>query len=112
MANIKIKYGYQRVDYLGFQKGFNNPKAPVLLCDVAEALACLQAVQMGVDIGLLVVKIEGDALSIIKKCQLDILDKLEDTHLGEKNSTNSDLHIGEVEFYGNWNRQKWNVKKQ
>lgn len=43
----------------------------------AEALACLQAVQIGVDIGLLVVIIEGDALSIIKKCQLDILDKLE-----------------------------------
>lgn len=40
----------------------------------AEALACLQAVQIGVDIGLLVVIIEGDALSIIKKCQLDILE--------------------------------------
>ncbi|KAA3474429.1 reverse transcriptase [Gossypium australe] len=47
------------------------------LLQAAKALTCSQAVQMGVDMGLLVVIIEGDALSIIKKCQLDIVDKLE-----------------------------------
>ncbi|MBA0854651.1 hypothetical protein Goshw_003162 [Gossypium schwendimanii] len=34
---------------------------------VVEALECLQAVQMGLDLGIKSVEVEGDALSIIKK---------------------------------------------
>ncbi|MBA0770233.1 hypothetical protein Gotri_018893, partial [Gossypium trilobum] len=35
-----------------------------------EALACSQAVQLGESMGLAILVIEGDALTIIKKCQL------------------------------------------
>ncbi|KAA3471031.1 reverse transcriptase [Gossypium australe] len=41
----------------------------VLSSFAAEAPACSQALQIGLDMGLSSVMIEGDALSIIKKCQ-------------------------------------------
>ncbi|MBA0573214.1 hypothetical protein Golob_000499, partial [Gossypium lobatum] len=47
----------------------------VAYSSVAEALACSQAVQLGVNMGLATVVIEGDALTIIKKCQLKELYK-------------------------------------
>ncbi|MBA0664138.1 hypothetical protein Goklo_004187 [Gossypium klotzschianum] len=36
---------------------------------VAEALACVQGLQLDLDLGLSVVEVEGDALSIVKKLQ-------------------------------------------
>lgn len=36
---------------------------------VAEAMVCLQAILLGLDLGLLVVEIEGDARSVIQKLQ-------------------------------------------
>ncbi|MBA0735145.1 hypothetical protein Gogos_019020 [Gossypium gossypioides] len=41
----------------------------------AEALACVQAIQFGTESGFLRVKIEGDALSIIKKLQNEFEDR-------------------------------------
>ncbi|MBA0634994.1 hypothetical protein Godav_025183 [Gossypium davidsonii] len=43
----------------------------------AEALAYLCAIQTGIEMGLLETIIEGEALSIIKKCQNYVMDKLE-----------------------------------
>lgn len=51
------------------------PNRDVLSSFAAEAPACSQAVQIGVDMGLLSVMIEGDALPIIKKCQSTEVDK-------------------------------------
>ncbi|KAH1074309.1 hypothetical protein J1N35_026637 [Gossypium stocksii] len=42
----------------------------------AEAIACLQAILMGRDLGLKYVKIEGDSLTVIKKVQSTSRDKL------------------------------------
>ncbi|MBA0787878.1 hypothetical protein Gotri_025997, partial [Gossypium trilobum] len=36
---------------------------------VAEALACVQGLQLDLDLGLSIVEVEGDALSIVKKLQ-------------------------------------------
>ncbi|KAG8473015.1 hypothetical protein CXB51_034919 [Gossypium anomalum] len=44
----------------------------------AEALACLCAIQTGIEMGLETI-IEGDALSIVKKCQNNVMDKSEIT---------------------------------
>ncbi|KAH1090585.1 hypothetical protein J1N35_017842 [Gossypium stocksii] len=41
----------------------------ILTVFVAEALACLQAVRLGLDLGLQEVVIEGDALTMVKKLQ-------------------------------------------
>lgn len=43
----------------------------------AEALTCLMAIQAGVEMGLRVVTIEGNSMSVIKKCQTDLVDKSE-----------------------------------
>lgn len=51
------------------------PNRDVLSSFAAEAPACSQAVQIGVDMGLSSVMIEDDALSIIKKCQSTEVDK-------------------------------------
>ncbi|MBA0730132.1 hypothetical protein Golax_020454 [Gossypium laxum] len=42
-----------------------------------EGHACLQAMLLGIHLGLSSIIIEGDVRKIIKKCQLDIQDKLE-----------------------------------
>ncbi|KAK5770438.1 hypothetical protein PVK06_046588 [Gossypium arboreum] len=43
--------------------------AHILYVFVAEAMVCLQAILLGLDLGLLVVEIEGDARSVIQKLQ-------------------------------------------
>ncbi|MBA0752946.1 hypothetical protein Gogos_021630 [Gossypium gossypioides] len=43
----------------------------------AEARACFQAVRMGLTMGVKKMEIEGDALTIIKKCQSTTINKLE-----------------------------------
>ncbi|MBA0758537.1 hypothetical protein Gotri_021520 [Gossypium trilobum] len=43
----------------------------------AAALACLCAIQTGIEMGLSETIIEGDALSIVKKCQNHVMDKSE-----------------------------------
>ncbi|MBA0759710.1 hypothetical protein Gotri_022551 [Gossypium trilobum] len=43
----------------------------------AESLACLCAIQTGIEMGLSETIIEGDALSIVKKCQNHVMDKSE-----------------------------------
>lgn len=40
-----------------------------------ETLACLQALNLGVEMGLKEVVVEGDSLIVIKKAQLDFLDR-------------------------------------
>ncbi|MBA0556135.1 hypothetical protein Golob_026262 [Gossypium lobatum] len=47
----------------------------VVLAFVAEALACRRATQIGIDMNWEKVIIEGDSLSIIKKCKTSIPDK-------------------------------------
>lgn len=44
---------------------------------VAEACTCAHAVRLGITMCLDAVEIEGDALTIIKKCQADVEDKPE-----------------------------------
>ncbi|KAH1114701.1 hypothetical protein J1N35_008079 [Gossypium stocksii] len=43
----------------------------------AEACACSQAVRLGISMGVDLVEIEGDALTVINKCQTNVVDKLE-----------------------------------
>ncbi|MBA0757930.1 hypothetical protein Gotri_020973, partial [Gossypium trilobum] len=43
----------------------------------AEAHACFQAVGIGLTMGVKKIEVEGDALTIIKKCQSTAFDKLE-----------------------------------
>ncbi|MBA0845730.1 hypothetical protein Goarm_022506, partial [Gossypium armourianum] len=42
-----------------------------------KALACVQAMRLGTELGLASVVVEGDSLSIIKKCQSNEIDKSE-----------------------------------
>ncbi|MBA0870524.1 hypothetical protein Goshw_013680 [Gossypium schwendimanii] len=42
---------------------------------VVEALACVQGLQLDLDLGLSVVEVEGDALSIVKKLQREEEDR-------------------------------------
>ncbi|MBA0626825.1 hypothetical protein Godav_004418, partial [Gossypium davidsonii] len=49
----------------------------VLSVFVAEALTCLQAVKLGVDMGLREVAIEGDSLTVIKKAKSGPMDRSE-----------------------------------
>lgn len=44
---------------------------------VAEALACLHAVHLGQLLGFPRVEVKGDSLSVIKKCQMERVDKSE-----------------------------------
>ncbi|MBA0582211.1 hypothetical protein Gorai_024362, partial [Gossypium raimondii] len=41
----------------------------------AEALTCVQMIQMGLDLGFTIMKVEGDALSVVKKLQTDVEDR-------------------------------------
>ncbi|MBA0790828.1 hypothetical protein Gohar_015450 [Gossypium harknessii] len=43
----------------------------------AEAHACFQAVGIGLTMGVKKIEVEGNALTIIKKCQSTAIDKLE-----------------------------------
>ncbi|MBA0796321.1 hypothetical protein Gohar_007098 [Gossypium harknessii] len=43
----------------------------------AEACACTRVVRLGIQMGVRRIKIEGDALTIIKKCQSNSVDKSE-----------------------------------
>ena len=47
----------------------------VLSVFVAEALTCLQAVKLGVEMGLREVVIEGDSLTVIKKAKSRSMDR-------------------------------------
>ncbi|MBA0733324.1 hypothetical protein Gogos_017354, partial [Gossypium gossypioides] len=49
----------------------SNVSSPFL----AEALTCLQAIKLGISLGLRSVTIRGDSKTIIKKCQLIVTDK-------------------------------------
>lgn len=40
-----------------------------------EATACSHAVKLGMELGLLAVEIEGDALTVFRKCQSHVVDK-------------------------------------
>ncbi|MBA0552195.1 hypothetical protein Golob_023028, partial [Gossypium lobatum] len=41
----------------------------------AKALTCVQMIQMGLDLCFTTMKVEGDALSVVKKLQTDVEDR-------------------------------------
>ncbi|MBA0678207.1 hypothetical protein Goari_019567 [Gossypium aridum] len=41
----------------------------------AEALTCVQMIQMSLDLGFTTMKVEGDALSVVKKLQTNVEDR-------------------------------------
>lgn len=47
----------------------------IALSFAAEALACSQAIQIGLEMGINNVEIKEDALTIIQKCQSNVVDK-------------------------------------
>lgn len=51
----------------------------VSLAFVAKAIACSQAMELGVDLKIDKLIFEGDSLSVIKKCNLNNIDKSENS---------------------------------
>ncbi|MBA0694469.1 hypothetical protein Goari_004756 [Gossypium aridum] len=56
----------------------------VLSVFVAKALACLQAIKLGVEMGLREVVIEGDSLTVIKKAKSGRMYKGQNSELGRQ----------------------------
>ncbi|MBA0824842.1 hypothetical protein Goarm_021482 [Gossypium armourianum] len=50
-------------------KAVLNVNIPAMFA--AEALTCVQMIQIGLDLGFTTMKVEGDALSLVKKLQTD-----------------------------------------
>ncbi|MFQ6624071.1 hypothetical protein Gotur_003259 [Gossypium turneri] len=54
-------------------KAVLNVNIPAMF--LAEALTCVQMIQIGLDLGFTTMKVEGDALSVVKKLQTDVEDR-------------------------------------
>lgn len=59
---------YGPINLLGDAR-WKPPENP--LAFIADALACAQGIQLGLDLGVTILEIEGNALSIIKKSIAD-----------------------------------------
>ncbi|KAK5812171.1 hypothetical protein PVK06_027586 [Gossypium arboreum] len=65
----------------------------------AEALTCFLAVQMGLDLGFLEVKIEGDALTMVKKLNANNQDNGETTYMLEEVPSFADDTVEKDEWW-------------
>ncbi|MBA0707508.1 hypothetical protein Golax_019548, partial [Gossypium laxum] len=68
-------------------KAVLNVNIPVMFA--AEALTCVQMIQMGLDQCFTTMKVEGDALSVVKKLQTDVEDRPKN---GERRTKNEVAH--------------------